>query len=83
MEKTKREQYVLSQTGKVLIGSYLSPKGVKLLSELNNLGLKTASKDYKARLKEIKRKYEKNRYVVNPDAHVVKKITHQPLTARQ
>ena len=83
MEKTKREQYVLSQSGKILLGQYLSPKGVRLMNELKDLGLRTNSKDYKARKKEIEDKYLKNRYAINSEAKIVKKITHQPLTARQ
>lgn len=79
-EKQKREQYVLSTKGLVKKGlKYLSPKGARLILITGGLD-KKALKAYK---EAIWAKYGKNRYRVNPEAHIVKRITHQPLNARQ
>lgn len=71
--KELRDQYVLSQKGKVLVEKYLTKKGQTILLLP---ALPESKKEKKARVDAIWAKYGKNRYRVNPDAHIVKRITH-------
>lgn len=60
----RRTQVVYSEPLRLKIGSYVSPKGEKLLQ----LGLITK--------KEAEQIYGKNRYCINPNAHIVKFVKH-------
>ena len=62
-----RKQSVLSSPRKVLVGNYLTNKGVRLMKLAKT----------KAEKKYINTKYRKNRYIVNDDVRVVKVITHE------
>jgi hypothetical protein len=64
--RSRRKQVVYSQPQWILVGSYLSPKGQRLF----NIARRTDAKEL------IERQFSKNRYRLNPDAHVVKIINH-------
>lgn len=59
-----KTQEIYDRPRKVLIGRYLTPKGNRLLNE----GTITEHEAY--------HKYGKNQYVIDPDAKVIKVITH-------
>lgn len=86
MENTKRVQYVRSTPEFVLVGKYLTPKGLKIMAILAQKMIDDVSITPKLRKhleKEIWAKYGKNRYTVNPDSIVVKGIFHLPQRAGQ
>lgn len=60
----RKKQQVMSAPSKVLIGSYITKKGIKL------------SQDKNITLAEMA-KYTKNRYKVNSESVVIKEITHK------
>ena len=61
-----RKQVVYSEPRRILVEEYLTPKGERLMALAKT----------KAERKEIKAKYGKNRYKVNPNAKPVKLIIH-------
>jgi ABC-type glutathione transport system ATPase component len=72
-------QFVRSTAEKVLVGTYLTNKGEILMGELKQSGLRSSTKEYKARKEEIELKYMKNRYALNPESKIVKMIKHKPI----
>jgi hypothetical protein len=66
--KKNRVQRVLSAPRKVFKEIYLTVKGVRLML---SHGLTVDTRQ------EIHRLYSRNRYTINPDAKVIKVITHQ------
>ena len=56
-----RKQIIMSAPSRLLVGKYLSPKGLRL-----HMSAKT-----KAEKNAIWKKYGKNRYKINPDSYPV------------
>lgn len=63
--KRTLKQIVYSQPRKVLIGKYISAKGLRLIQE----GVLTKE--------QADKKYGRNRYGINPDAKPIRTITHK------
>jgi hypothetical protein len=79
MEKTNRVQLVRSKPERMLVGSYLSPKGVQMMAILARRASEdksVTSKIVKYLKADIRAKYTKNRYAIDPESKIIKGITH-------
>jgi hypothetical protein len=77
MADTKRVQYVRSQPEKVLVESYLTPKGRKLLAQLTAKTDESITPGIRKKMeKKIAEKYTKNRYQINAKSVIIKGIIH-------
>lgn len=82
MANSNRVQLVRSKPERVLAGSYLTPKGNKMMAILARRASEDASitpKLYKHMEAEIRSKYTKNRYAIDPESKIIKGITHPML----
>ena len=69
-------QIIYSEPRRVLVGSYFTAKGRKLIHELSLERVSLRSEKCKERYAIIKAKYLKKRYAINPNAVPVKTIIH-------
>ena len=67
-------QYIWNKVRNIKIATYWTAKGHRLLKQLEES--KTTVKEKKRLKAELVKKYQKNRYAIDPSARIVKSIKH-------
>lgn len=68
-------QYIWNKVRKIKIATYWTVKGHRLLEESTKNENLTAKEKKKIKA-ELVKKYQKNRYAIDPSARIVKSIKH-------